>query len=147
MQKTSFPHRRRPPPKPPEFRPTTQNTSRLHRPSLLDCGADGHLVTSTRTLHPDSVRPSSMVTQSFSGATAPITHVGDHRSGLFPNCHVCPASDFNLVAVGPYLDTNPNYAVILTSTLALQLSNLPQLQVYRQSQGPSRSPYIAITST
>ena len=65
-----------------------------------------------------------MKTQAFSGATASITHTGDHRSGLFPNCHVCPISTFNLVAVGPYLDTNPDFAVVLTANLALQLRNL-----------------------
>ena len=135
MQATTLPTKLRPLPKPPDHFTTMQTTSSLHRPSLLDCGADGHLVTSTRTLRPDSIRSSSMVTQAFSGATARITHVGDHRSGLFPNCHVCPTSDYNLVAVGPYLDTNPNHAVILTPTLALQLSNL-NFDIIAKSQNP-----------
>ena len=117
-----------PPPEPPDelisvFNVTSTSTT-TDKPRILDCGADGHLVTSTRTLRHDTIRPSSMKTQAFSGATAAITHTGDHRSGLFPNCHVCPISTFNLVAVGPYLDTNPNCAVVLTPNLALQLKNL-----------------------
>ena len=65
-----------------------------------------------------------MVTEAFSGARAPITYTGDHISGLFPNCHVVPRSTFELFAVGPYLDHNPNHAVVLTSGLALQLTNV-----------------------
>ena len=65
-----------------------------------------------------------MVTEAFSGAQAPINFIGDHISGLFPDCHVVPRTSFNLVAVGPYLDHLPNTAVILTATRALQLDNV-----------------------
>ena len=66
-----------------------------------------------------------MVTEAFSGAKAPITFVGDHLSGVFPDCHVVPRTTFNLVALGPFLDYHgPNHAVILTSTTALELANV-----------------------
>ena len=75
-------------------------------------------------LRPDTIRRTNMVTEAFSGAQAPITHVGDHVSGLFPNCHVVPQSTFNLVAVGPYLDNRPDSAVILSATMALEIANI-----------------------
>ena len=66
-----------------------------------------------------------MVTEAFSGAQAPITFVGDHISGLFPDCHVVPRTTFNLVAIGPYLDyRGPKSAVILTANTALELTNV-----------------------
>ena len=66
-----------------------------------------------------------MMTEAFTGATAPITCTGDHTSGLFPDCHVVPRSTFNLVALGPYLDSQrPDHAVVLTSTSALELANV-----------------------
>ena len=71
-----------------------------------------------------TIQPSNMVTEAFSGAQAPISHTGDHVSGLFPGCHVVPQTTFNLVAVGPYLDNIPNSVIILSATLALQLNNI-----------------------
>ena len=75
-------------------------------------------------LKQDTVRPVNMVTEAFSGAQAPITHVGDHLSGLLPGCHVVPSTTFNLVATGPYLDNRPNCAIVLTARSALQLDNV-----------------------
>ena len=71
-----------------------------------------------------TIRPTNMVTEAFSGAQAPITHVGDHWSGMFPDCHVVPRSTFNLVAMGPYLDHKPNTVIIMTPTTALQLDGI-----------------------
>ena len=66
-----------------------------------------------------------MVTEAFSGARAPITFIGDHISGLFPNCHVVPRTAFNLVALGPLLDhRGPDYAIVLTATSALELAHV-----------------------
>ena len=96
----------------------------LRTPTLIDCGAEGHIVKSKHMLSPNSIKPSNMVTEAFSGARAPITHTGDHISGLFPNCHVVPQSVFNLFAVGPHLDSHPDYAIVLSATLALQLVNV-----------------------
>ena len=75
-------------------------------------------------LKPHTIKRSDMVTEAFSGARAPITHTGDHVSGLFRNCHVVPQSVFNLLAIGPHLDVNPNYAVVMSARLALQLVNV-----------------------
>ena len=76
-------------------------------------------------LIPHTIKPANMMTEAFTGATAPITCTGDHTSGLFPNCHVVPRSTFNLVALGPYLDSQgPDHAVVLTSTSALELANV-----------------------
>ena len=94
-------------------------------PTILDSGVEGHIIKNQFDLIPHSVRPTNTVTEPFSGAQAPIACIGDHQSGQFPNCHVVPRTAFNLVAVGPYLDyRGPNHAVILTSTRALQLSNV-----------------------
>ena len=94
-------------------------------PTILDSGAEGHIIKHQSDLLPHTLRPTNTVTESFSGAQAPVTCIGDHRSGHFPNCHVVPRTAFNLVAVGPYLDyRGPDHAVILTSTRAIQLSNI-----------------------
>lgn len=124
----------KPPPKPPDpfrfnWKPPTipifigASTRRSTKPTLLDCGAEGHIVTSHEHLDPATVRESDMTTEAFNGGSAPITHVGDHVSGLLPTCHVVPRSAFNLVATGKYCDTT-GCAIILTSRLALQLDNL-----------------------
>ena len=94
-------------------------------------------------LHPHTLSRTNMVTESFSGSLATITHKGDHISGLFPDCHVVPASTYNLLAIGPYLDHTRN-AIILTPTSAIQLTNLnfdhlhnsrdPRLELIRQLQ-------------
>ena len=65
-----------------------------------------------------------MMTEAFSGARAPITHIGDHISGLLPECQVVPTTTFNLVAVGPYLDDHPRTAIVMTARTALQLTSV-----------------------
>ena len=138
----------KPPPHPPDtFISINSTTNTSNVPSILDCGAEGHIVTSTKNLIPSSIRPSNMTTQAFSGATAPITHIGDHVSGNLPRCHVVPQSAFNLVAASKYIDDN-NCAIILTGKLALQLDNIdfdrlvqaenPAAQIIRRlQQAPS----------
>ena len=120
------PPERNPLPEPPDkplFIGAARTTMKM-KPSLLDCGAEGHIVTTTSCLDPSTVRESSMTTEAFSGASAPITHTGDHVSGLLPHCHVVPQSAFNLVAAGPYIDHTGCAIILLTSRLALQLQNL-----------------------
>ena len=114
----------KPPPKPPDEFIRANVAELLRTPTLIDCGAEGHIVKSLGLLDPHTTTPTSMVTEAFSGAKAPITHIGDHISGLFPRCHVVPQSTFNLLAVGPYMDNNPNHAIVLTATSAIQLHNL-----------------------
>ena len=114
----------KPPPHPPDDVISVNISELLQTPTILDCGAEGHIVKSTQMLANDTIKPSNMVTEAFSGARVPVTHTGDHISGLFPGCHVVPQSTFNLVAVGPYLDNIPNSTIIMSATLALQLNNI-----------------------
>ena len=106
-------------------------------------------------LKPHTIKRSDMVTEAFSGARAPITHTGDHISGLFPNCHVVPQSVFNLLAIGPHLDTNPNCAIVMSSNLALQLVNVdfttvtespnPRLELIKQLQSVDEDGHHLVT--
>ena len=117
------PPKRQPPPHPPDEVIHANVAELLRTPTLIDCGAEGHIVRSLHMLDRRTVQPSSMVTEAFSGAKAPITHTGDHVSGLFPGCHVVPQTTYNLFAVGSHTDNNPNCAVVLTATSAIELDN------------------------
>ena len=118
------PPQRKPPPLPPEDIITTNIAELLRTPTYIDCGAEGHIVRSKALINPHTIQSTNMLTETFSGATAPITHVGSHISGLFPRCHLVPTSLYNLMAVGPHLDHHPDYAIILTANKAIQLEHL-----------------------
>ena len=147
---------KRPPPQPPDAAVSVNLLARSRAPTILDCGAEAHIVTGTDSLRPHSVTASNLFTEAFSGAKSRVTFTGDHISGLFPNCHVVPQSSFNLVATGPYAD-HTGHAVVITSKHAFQLENLdfdelasspnpPQLLIRRlQSTGHDGSPVVKIS--